>query len=109
MFDFRFTEIDLLPDDIGSDGRIISYGECLISGTAEIAFDADGDWWIKSITLATRERPNRFSLWSDGRRAMDRHHPLYGMVKAAIERKCEDEINDAVRERISGRNRWRAA
>ena len=98
-FDFRFEEIALLPPYKGADGRMHRYGDQLITGSAEVVSDRDGDWWIASVTLETSElaRPASVSSPRYVMRDIPRTDPHFGFIRDAIARECEEEINEAVK------------
>ena len=98
-FDYRFEDCPLLPSYKGADGRMHRYGDQWITGTAEIAADSDGDWWIASITLETSElaKPVSVSTPRYVMREIPRTDPHFGFIRDAIARECEEAINEAVR------------
>lgn len=97
-FDFRFEEINLLPSFIGKDGKPHRYGDHLLTGSAEIYTDSDGDWWIASISIETAEPIDRWDrskgwVWRD----IPRDEPEFVLFRDAIARECEEDINEEVR------------
>lgn len=93
-----FQEIRLLPKFIGEDGRPHSYGNQFIDGSCEIIHDNDEDWWIAAIWLETDERIRPHDVSSSYRsRELDRSDPIYPLIRAAIERECEEDIAEQVR------------
>ena len=98
-FDYRFEDCALLPPYKGADGRMHRYGDHLISGTAEVVADSDGDWWIRSVTLETSElaRPVSVTTPRYVMRDIPRTDPHFGFIRDAIARECEEAINEAVR------------
>lgn len=98
-FDFRFSEIQLLPSFKGTDGRMHRYGDQLITGSAEIMHNGVDDWWIASVTLETSELAKPASVSSPRyvMRDIPRTDPHFSFIRDAIARECEEEINEAVK------------
>lgn len=98
-FDYRFEEIALLPSYKGADGRMHRYGDQLISGSAEIMHNGVDDWWIASVSLETSELAKPVSVSSPRyvSRDIPRTDRHFDLIRDAIARECEEEINEAVK------------
>lgn len=94
--EYKFEELTILPPFTGKDGREYRYADAYVNGSADIAYDADGDWWVYSIWLETAER--KTGTLERKLRHLDRADAVFALVKAALERECRDSINAAVAE-----------
>lgn len=94
--EYRFEELFILPPFIGKDGREYHYADAYVSGSADIAYDADGDWWISGIWLETTER--KPGTLDRKQRHVKRDDAVFSLVKSAIERECRDSIAAAINE-----------
>lgn len=100
--DYKFEELSILPAFTGADGRSYHYADAYVSGTAEIIHDADGDWWVSEISLETTERVGGYLSVSPRKfRKVERTDPVFGIVKAALERENREHITEAIREHLA--------
>lgn len=94
--EYKFEELTILPPFTGKDGREYHYADAYVNGSADIAYDADGDWWVSGIWLETTER--KPGTMERKLRHLDRHDAVFALVKAAIDRECRASIDAAVAE-----------
>lgn len=87
-FEYRFDELPLFADP----GGVECYATA--SGIADIEADSDGEWAVDAISLDGRHPKDSYR---DKRRLVPipRTHPLYALIKAAIERD-PDPVNEIV-------------
>lgn len=92
--DYRFEELAVLPPFTGRDGKEYHYADAYVNGSADIAYDADGDWWISNIWLETTERkPGTFDRKL---RHLDRHDAVFSLVRCALDRECRSDIEATI-------------
>lgn len=94
--EYKFEELPVLPPFTGKDGKEYHYADAYVNGSADIQYDADGDWWVSSIWLETTER--KTGTLERKLRHLDRADAVFALVKAALERECRDDIDAAVAE-----------
>lgn len=85
-FSFDFEQVPLIP---GTD----SY----MTGVADIQYDADGDWQLVGIMMASA------SIFDTKAVPVDRSGMLYQHIASRIEIHCRQDIDDAVREVMAER------
>lgn len=96
--EYKFEELFVLPPFTGKDGKDYHYADAYVNGSADIQYDADGDWWVSGIWLETTERKTGTLEWKLRRLNPGADRDVYLLVRFAIERGCRDSINAAVAE-----------
>ena len=69
------------------------------SGTAEIHEDHDGNWHVAGVVIDCHPTSG---AWLPRFRTLPADHPLYGLIKTALEGPCAAKVENSIRDNNSG-------